>query len=77
MLRRFLLKGWAWFMYEHEEHLVSAGDGEHQRPGITHYLCDFSPDPEYWKMVTPAEFRMVAVEGPPAVPPPTRWGETA
>jgi quercetin dioxygenase-like cupin family protein len=45
----FMTKGWAKFMYENEEHLVSAGDCVHQRPGIQHYLFDYSPDMEYWK----------------------------
>ncbi len=42
-----MLKGWAKFMYEDKEHLVAAGDCVHQRPGIMHYLFDYSPDMEY------------------------------
>lgn len=37
-----MLKGWARFMYEDKEHLVEAGDVVHQRPGIVHYLFDYS-----------------------------------
>lgn len=73
----FMLKGWARFMYEDKEHLVSAGDCVHQRPGITHYLFDYSPDMEYLEIVAPAEFQTVDVEAPCAVPPPTKWSETA
>ena len=42
-----MTKGWARFMYEDKETLVEAGDCVHQRPGITHYLFDYSPDMEY------------------------------
>jgi quercetin dioxygenase-like cupin family protein len=41
-----MLRGWARFMYEDQETLVSAGDGVHQRPGVRHYLLDYSPDME-------------------------------
>ncbi len=41
-----MLQGWARFMYEDKEHLVAAGDCVHQRPGITHFLFDYSPDME-------------------------------
>ena len=41
-----MTKGWAKFMYEDKETLVSAGDCVHQRPGIVHYLFDYSPDME-------------------------------
>ena len=71
----FMTKGWAKFMYENEEHLVSAGDCVHQRPGIVHYLYDYSPDMEYLEIVGPADFKSIDVEGPCAVPPPTPWGE--
>jgi uncharacterized RmlC-like cupin family protein len=40
----YMLKGWARFMYEDKETLVEAGDCVHQRPGIVHYLFDYSPD---------------------------------
>jgi quercetin dioxygenase-like cupin family protein len=72
-----MLKGWARFMYEGEEHLVAAGDCVHQRPGITHYLFDYSPDMEYLEIAAPADFKTVDVEGPCAVPAPTKWTETA
>jgi quercetin dioxygenase-like cupin family protein len=68
-----MLKGWARFMYDDQETLVSAGDCVHQRPGLTHYLFDYSPDMEYLEIVGPAEFGTVAVEGPCAVPPVTPW----
>ena len=68
-----MTKGWARFMYEDKEHLVAAGDCVHQRPGITHYLFDYSPDMEYLEIVSPADFKTVDVEGPCAVPDPTPW----
>jgi hypothetical protein len=46
----------------------------HQRPGITHFLYDYSPDMEYLEIVSPADFKTVDV--PPAVEkvaPPTPW----
>lgn len=43
----YMLKGWARFMYGDQETLVAAGDVVHQRPGIVHYLFDYSPDMEY------------------------------
>jgi quercetin dioxygenase-like cupin family protein len=70
-----MIKGWARFMYGDEETLVSAGDCVHQRPGITHYLFDYSPDMEYLEIVGPADFGTVEVEGPCAVPPVTPWPE--
>src|SRR5882672_4129572 len=54
--------------------LVQAGDVVHQRPGIVHYLYDYSPDMEYLEIVSPADFKTVDV--PPAtdkVPPVTPW----
>ena len=66
-------KGWARFMYEGEEHLVAAGDCVHQRPGITHYLFDYSPDMEYLEVVAPADFQSVDAEAVCDVPPPTPW----
>ncbi len=68
-----MLKGWARFMYESRETLVEAGDCVHQRPGIVHYLFDYSPDMEYLEVVAPADFSTVEVEGPCAVPPPKPW----
>jgi quercetin dioxygenase-like cupin family protein len=68
-----MTKGWARFMYEDKETLVSAGDVVHQRPGITHYLFDYSPDMEYLEIVGPADFGTVPAEGPCEVPTPTPW----
>ena len=51
-----------------------AGDVVHQRPGIVHYLYDYSPDMEYMEIVSPADFK--TVDMPPAtdkVPPVTPW----
>ncbi len=68
-----MLKGWARFMYEDQVTLVEAGDCVHQRPGIRHYLYDYSPDMEYLEVAGPANFTTVDIEGPCAVPPPTPW----
>ena len=68
-----MLKGWARFMYEDKETLVIAGDCVHQRPGIVHYLYDYSPDMEYLEVVGPADFKTVDVPGPCAVPAPKPW----
>lgn len=68
-----MMKGWAKFMYENRETLVSAGDCVHQRPGITHYLFDYSSDMEYLEITGPADFGTVDVEGPCAVPAPAGW----
>jgi quercetin dioxygenase-like cupin family protein len=68
-----MMKGWARFMYEGKETLVEAGDCVHQRPGITHYLFDYSPDMEYLEIVGPADFGTVEVQGPCEVPPVTPW----
>ncbi len=65
-----MLKGWAKFMYEDKELVIEAGDCVHQRPGITHYLFDYSPDMEYLEVVGPADFGTVEVDGPCAVPSP-------
>lgn len=69
----YMLKGWARFMYEDVETLVSAGDCVHQAPGIRHFLFDYSPDMEYLEIVGPADFGTVGVEGPAPVPAPTPW----
>jgi hypothetical protein len=45
----------------------------HQRPGITHFLFDYSPDMEYLEIAAPADFKTVEVEGPCAVPAVTPW----
>lgn len=68
-----MLKGWAKFMYEDKETLVAAGDVVHQRPGIRHFLYDYSPDMEYLEVVGPADFKTVDVEGPCPVPEPAPW----
>ncbi len=69
-----MTKGWARFMYEDKVHLVEVGDCVHQRPGIVHYLFDYSPDMEYIEIVSPAKFGTVEVEGPACdVPKPTPW----
>ena len=69
----YMLKGWARFMYEDKVTLVAQGDCVHQRPGIVHYLFDYSPDMEYLEIVGPADFGSVSVEGPCAVPSVTPW----
>jgi quercetin dioxygenase-like cupin family protein len=71
----FMLKGWAKFMYGTVETLVSAGDCVHQRPGIVHYLYDYSPDMEYLEIVSPADFTTIEVQGPCAVPAPAGWSK--
>jgi len=71
-----MLKGWARFMYEGTEHLVAAGDCVHQRPGITHFLFDYSPDMEYLEVVGPADFVTEDVDGPCPVPAPSPWPGT-
>ena len=68
-----MLKGWARFMYEDKETLVKAGDCVHQRPGIVHFLFDYSPDMEYLEIAAPADFKTVDMPGPCAVPPVTPW----
>jgi quercetin dioxygenase-like cupin family protein len=68
-----MLKGWARFMYEDKETLVAAGDCVHQRPGIVHYLFDYSPDMEYLEIVGPADFTTVDVPAPCEVPAPKSW----
>jgi len=72
-----MLKGWARFMYEDKEHLVAAGDCVHQRPGIAHFLFDYSPDMEYLEIVAPADFTTVDAEAPCPVPAPKPWSSTA
>ena len=68
-----MLKGWAKFMYEGKDTLVAAGDCVHQRPGIVHFLYDYSPDMEYLEVVGPSDFGTVEVDGPCAVPEPMPW----
>lgn len=69
----FMLKGWARFMYEDKPTLVKAGDCVHQRPGIVHFLYDYSKDMEYLEIVSPADFTTIDMPGPAPVPPPTPW----
>lgn len=68
-----MLKGWARFMYGETPTLVSEGDCVHQRPGIIHYLFDYSPDMEYLEIVGPADFESIPVNGPCEVPQITPW----
>ena len=69
----YMVKGWARFMYGDQETLVEAGDMVHQKPGIVHYLFDYSPDMEYLEIVSPADFGTVDAEPPCEVPAPGRW----
>ena len=68
-----MLKGWARFMYEDTPTLVKAGDCVHQRPGIVHFLFDYSEDMEYLEIAGPADFSTIPMPGPAPVPPPTPW----
>ena len=70
-----MTKGWARFMYEDKEYLVEAGDCVHQKPGIVHYLFDYSPDMEYLEIVSPADFGTVPADGPCPIPKPTPWSK--
>jgi mannose-6-phosphate isomerase-like protein (cupin superfamily) len=68
-----MTKGWAKFMYEDKVTLVETGDVVHQRPGIKHYLFDYSRDMEYLEIVSPADFGSVDCDPVCDVPPPTPW----
>lgn len=69
-----MTRGWARFMYEGKETLVEAGDVVHQRPGMVHYLFDYSPDMEYLEIVSPADFGSKHAEAPTDfIPEPTPW----
>ena len=69
-----MMKGWARFMYEGKPTLVEAGDVVHQRPGMVHYLFDYSPDMEYLEIVSPADFGSIdAPAASQSVPPVTPW----
>ncbi len=68
-----MTKGWARFMYEEKETLVEAGDVVHQRPGIRHYLFDYSPDMEYLEIVGPANFTTIEVADVCETPAPAPW----
>ena len=69
----FMTRGWARFMYGDRETLVEAGDCVHQRPGIVHYLFDYSPDMEYLEVVGPADFSSIDMPAPCKVPSPGSW----
>ncbi|MDM0042614.1 cupin domain-containing protein [Variovorax sp. J22G21] len=68
-----MTKGWAKFMYEDKVTLVEAGDCVHQRPGIRHFLFDYSSDMEYLEIVGPADFKSIGVDAVCEVPKPTPW----
>ena len=68
-----MTQGWARFMYGDQETLVEAGDCVHQRPGIVHYLFDYSPDMEYIEVVSPGDFATVDEPAPCDVPVPKGW----
>jgi quercetin dioxygenase-like cupin family protein len=68
-----MTKGWARFMYEDQVTLVEAGDVVHQRPGISHFLFDYSPDMEYLEIVSPADFKTLDVDPVCETPAPTPW----
>lgn len=69
-----MTRGWAKFMYEDKVTLVEAGDCVHQRPGITHFLFDYSPDMEYLEIVGPADFQTIDAPAPTdQIPPVTPW----
>ena len=70
----YMLKGWAKFMYEDKIHLVEAGDCVQQRPGIVHYLYDYSPDMEYLEVIMPADYGTEPAETPCDIPPIGPWG---
>lgn len=69
----YMLRGWAKFMYEDIETLVEAGDCVHQRPGIRHFLFDYSPDMEFLEIISPSEFPSIPAKGPCEVPSPEPW----
>ena len=68
-----MTRGWARFMYEDKDTLVKAGDCVHQRPGIVHFLFDYSEDMEYLEIVSTADFKTIPMPAPCAVPPATPW----
>lgn len=70
----YMLKGWARFIYDGVDTLVSAGDCVHQRPGVVHFLYDYSPDMEFFEVVGPAEFGTTDVVAGWPVPAPQPWG---
>lgn len=62
------MKGWTRFRYGDQDTLVEAGDVVHQRPGISHYLFDYSLDMEYLEIVSSIDVEPVC-----PIPPPTPW----
>ena len=68
-----MLKGWAKFMYEDRDTLVSAGDCVHQAPGTRHFLYDYCEDMVYLEIVSPADFKSIPVSVPFTVPKSTSW----
>lgn len=68
-----MLRGWAKFMYEDQVTMVEAGDCVHQRPGIAHFLFEYSPDMEYLEIVGPADFKSIDVAAVCDVPAPRPW----
>ena len=72
-----MTKGWAKFMYDDQVTLVEAGDCVHQRPGIVHYLFDYSPNMAYLEIVSPGDFKSIDVPAPCEVPAPTPWPDQA
>jgi len=53
--------------------IVAAGDYVRQRPGVTHFLFDYSPDMECLEVAGPADFKTVDVAAPALVPAPKLW----
>jgi hypothetical protein len=62
-------------MYEDKDTLVEAGDCVHQRPGIVHFIYDYSSDMEYLEIVGPADFQSIDAAGPCSVPPVKPWNK--
>ena len=74
-----MMKGWAKFMYEDKVTLVEAGDVVHQRPGMVHYLFDYSPDMEDLEIVvaSPISARSRRRATPPTRCRPSRRGNNS
>lgn len=69
----YMLTGWAKFMYEDQDTLVAAGDCVHQRPGIRHFLYDYSPDMEFLEIISPIDFTSLEAVVGTIVPLPAPW----
>lgn len=76
----YMLRGYAKFMYGDQDTTVEQGDCIHQRPGIIHYLYDYSPDMMYMEIISPANFPSIPHEAPKIsidldvlVPKPLQW----